>query len=371
MESNNFWFGKRVLVTGGDGFVATHLIYELLKKGAYVIATMRHKRPLSNLEILKKSEPHLQAPDMEYCDLLDFHDVRRICDRHQVDTIFHLAASAIVSDAANSPMSTIENNVMSTLNMLEVSRVNKIPRVMIASTDKAYGDHASDTLEGLPYKEHYSLRGLDVYSSSKVCTDMISQTYAFQFKLPVIIVRSCNIFGPGDFNFTRLIPKTIMSLLSDKAPVINQGNENVLREYIYIDDVVGAYMFLAEQTESYYGSDNINMPRSGKMTYGWNAFNVGSFTSESDKVPSDYDNIKSVQNVIDMLRAKVKDIDPVIIEKPANFIEIPNQYLDSSKINKLGFNTQVSFEQGIDKSIKWYSDNYEYLKKIAYKYINR
>ena len=306
---------------------------------------------------------------MEFCDLLDYDEIRRICDRHQIDTVFHLGATAIVSAAANSPMSTIENNVMGTLNILEVARVSGISRVLIASTDKSYGDHATDSYEKLPYKESYALRGLDVYSSSKVCADMIAQTYALQFKLPVIICRSSNIYGPGDLNFTRLIPRTAMRLMSGKPPVINIGNENVLREYIYVEDVVDAYLLLAEKTESYYGSDHSNMPRSGTDTYGWPAFNVGSYTEDELSDISKCSSIKSVASLITILRKQVKDIEPVTIPKPENFIEIPDQYIDASKLFALGFKPKVSFEDGIEKTTAWYKENFSKLEKFAGKYL--
>jgi len=371
MENNNFWFGKRVLITGADGFVGSHLIKDLLQKNAVVVGTIRHRRPLSTLSLILEKDSEILTPDVEQCNLLDINDIRRLCDRHQIDTIFHLAASAIVSDAANSPMTTIENNVLSTLNILETARINNIPRVLIASSDKSYGDHATDDLEKLPYKENYALRGLDIYSASKVCTDMLAQTYAFQFKLKVLITRSCNIYGPGDLNFTRLIPRTIMSLLANKPPVINLGNENVLREYIYVKDVVNAYTFLAENLEDYYGPDSKNMPKTGKEPYGWAAFNIGTYTGEKLKNLTQCDNIKSVLDVISLLRKKIKDINPIVIEKPANFIEIPNQFLDASKIINLGFKPKTNFADGIRYSIEWYKNNFTYLEKIAAKYINR
>ncbi len=368
MGNGNFWFGKRVLITGADGFVAAHLIKKLLSLDAVVVATVRHNRPLKTLDLLQ-DEIISRQPDIEFCDLLDYDTVRRICDRHQIDTIFHLAATSIVSAAANSPMSTIENNVMGTLNILEVARVSGIPRVLIASTDKSYGDHATDTNEKLPYKENYSLRGLDVYSSSKVCADMIAQTYAFQFKLPVLVCRSSNIYGPGDLNFTRLIPRTVMRLMSNKPPVINIGNENVLREYIYVEDVIDAYLLMSEKMEEYYGKNHSNMPNSGSETYGWPAFNVGSYTPKELADITKCSSIKSVSSLISLLREQVKDIEPIIIPKPANFIEIPDQYIDASKLFALGFEPKVTFEEGIKRTIDWYKDNFSKLEKFAGKYL--
>lgn len=370
-ENKSFWFGKRVLVTGGDGFVASHLIKELLRLEAYVVTTIRHNRPLMTLELLNDGAPLTHKPDLEYSNLLNHQEVRRICDRHQIDTIFHLAATAIVSDAANSPLSTAENNIIPTLNLLEVARINKIPRVIIASTDKSYGDHASGDVEALPYQESYSLRGLDVYSASKVCADMLAQTYAFQFKLPVVVTRSCNVYGPGDLNFTRLIPRTIMRLLANEAPVINLGNEKVLREYIYVKDTVNAYLILGEKIKDYYGEDNKNMPGSGPLAYGWPAFNFGTYTKEQLKNLPACDNVKSVSDVIGIICKKMSEIAPVTIGKPDNFIEIPDQYLDSSKIQKLGFKPQTTFEAGITETIEWYKNNLKHLQKNAAKYTSK
>lgn len=366
----HFWYGKRVLVTGGDGFLASHLIKQLISFGACVTATVRHARPLNTLRLIQEElGPEAARPDIEHCNLLDFFALRRICDRHQIDTIFHLAASAIVSDAANSPMSTIENNVVGTLNILEVARINNIPRLIIASTDKSYGDHANDTLEKLPYRENYALRGLDVYSASKVCTDVLSQTYSYQFKLPVAILRPCNMYGPADLNFSRLIPRSIMCLLSGRAPHINQGNADVLREYMYIEDVVQGYLLVGEKISEIYGEQNKNMPKHGKETYGWAAFNLGSYTAEELQDISQCDKIRSVTTVIDLLREKIKNIEPIVKEKAANFIEIPDQYLDASKLRQLGFKPQANFEEGLDKTINWYKTNFKDLAGLAERYV--
>ena len=262
-QVENFWYGKNVLITGGDGFVASNLAADLIRRESNVVVVLRHQRPLSTLKLLGLSGA---VPDVEYSDLSDFLAVQQLCNRHRIDTVFHLAASAIVSDASRAPMSTIRNNIISTLNILETARINHIPRVLIASSDKCYGDHAdADDPERLPYRENQGLRGLDVYSASKVCADMIGQTYALQFQLPVIIVRSCNIYGPGDLNFTRLIPRTILRLFSDLDPVINEGNARVLREYIFIDDLIKAIRFLAEHVAEHYKN---GMPRTGRATYG-------------------------------------------------------------------------------------------------------
>jgi CDP-glucose 4,6-dehydratase len=360
----DFWYGKRVLITGGDGFVASNLAQSLMAQGAVVTITVRHSRPVPTSGLLGYEE----RPDIEVCEMNDYPQIQRVCNRHQIDTIFHLAASAIVSDAANAPMSTFQNNIDPTLNLLEAARVNNIPRVLIASTDKSYGDHAdSDDPEPLPYREQHALRGMDVYSASKACADLMAQTYAFQFKLPVLIVRSCNIYGPGDLNFSRLIPRTSLRLMADSAPVINLGNAHVLREYIYVEDLVEAYMYLAENMERHYGEP---MPRTGRATYGWSAYNVGSYESGSGRPVSDFDSIQSVSGVIDTVQQVLgKTLEPITIPKPDNFIEIPDQFLDSQKLHDFGFVPQVGFTKGIERTVEWYAENQDLLAKLGNRYL--
>jgi CDP-glucose 4,6-dehydratase len=371
-HNGDFWFGKNVLITGGDGFVASNIASFLIKMNANVVVVVRHQRPISTLKLLGLDDV---LPDIEQSDLSDLMSVRKICDRHQIDTIFHLAASSIVSDASQAPLTTCENNILPTLNILETARINEIPRILVASSDKSYGDHADiNDPERIPYKEYYSLRGLDIYSASKVCLDIISQTYALQFRLPVISVRACNIYGPGDLNFTRLIPKTILRLLMDYSPVINLGNAGVLREYIYVEDVVRAYLFLAENVEQHY-KDLENIPKTGLSTYGWSAYNVGSYDFSNNKGldPKECPNIKSVADVIGILQIKLdkQNLKSIDIPKPVNFIEIPDQYLDSSKIINLGFEPQVSLDDGLDLAANWYRNNRDYFAKVAWKYLER
>ncbi|MBI5366416.1 MAG: NAD-dependent epimerase/dehydratase family protein [Planctomycetes bacterium] len=294
-----FWYGKRVLITGGDGFVASNLAASLMRKQATVVVSVRHQRPVSTLKLLGVGE----SPDIEHSDLHHSDAVQRICHRHRIDTIFHLAASAIVSSASSTPLPTLVNNILPTANILETARVLSIPRVVVASSDKAYGDHTdSDDPERIPYREGHALRGMDVYSASKVCADMICQTYALQFGLPVAVVRPCNIYGPGDLNFTRLVPRTVLRVLRGNPPVINQGNEDVLREYTHVEDVVRAYELIAEKLPEHCRSGR---PRSGRATYGWAAFNVGSYAPHGSFHPEREPNIRSVRQVISLITTQL------------------------------------------------------------------
>lgn len=357
-SSQKFWKNREVLITGAGGFVGSRLTKALLNLGATVIAVIS-KRAARQQLVLPIKDPRLQ---IIACDLTDFASIRALFSGKAIDTVFHLASSPIVSQAALKPWLTFQNNLLATANLLEACRLSGTKRVLLASSDKAYGDHARDELEGLPYKESYALRGLDIYSASKVCADTLAQAYAFQYKMLIGVLRCCNIFGPGDVNFTRLIPRTIMLLLSGHAPIIKAGHEKVLREYLFIDDAVRAYIFLAQRLESYYGRNFERMPKKGQKTYGWLAFNVGSYSQRQTKNLPACLNIRNVRQIIDLLSKKIRPILPKVIRRPSKFIEIPDEYLDSSKIMRLGFKTEVSLEDGIAESVIWYRKNFKNLK---------
>jgi CDP-glucose 4,6-dehydratase len=149
--------------------------------------------------------------------------------------------------------------------------------------------------------------------------------------------------------------------------VINLGNADVLREYIYIDDLIGAYMFLAENVDRHYATD---MPRSGRVTYGWSAYNIGSYAADAGIPVSDYDNIKSVRQVIDTLRAVTgSELEPRTIPKAENFIEIPDQFLDSRKLHAFGFKPSVGFTDGVRRTVEWYRENHELLTKLGARWV--
>ena len=190
-----FWEGKKVIVTGAAGFVGSRLCKRLLSLGAFVTAIDRKKPDpavyrLHDLELLEQNPNFI----MENNDLLAPDALQALFNKYHCDSVFHLAASAIVSQAAHSPSPTISSNVTGTLNVLEAARQAGCRRVLVASSDKTYGDHATDKLEPLPYQERYSLKGLDIYSASKVCADTLAQAYAFQYKMPIAILRCCNIY---------------------------------------------------------------------------------------------------------------------------------------------------------------------------------
>jgi CDP-glucose 4,6-dehydratase len=258
-------------------------------------------------------------------DLEDLTTVIRAINEYEVDTVFHLGAQTIVGTASRSPLSTFESNVRGTWNLLEACRIcpRLIQRVIVASSDKAYGAH-----ESLPYTEDIPLQGRFPYDVSKSCTDLISFSYHHTYGLPVAVTRCGNLYGGGDLNFNRLIPGTIRSVLQSERPVI-RSDGTFVRDYFYIRDAVLAYLALAERLPD--------------PAFVGQAFNFGTETPMA---------VTDVVNRILSVMGR-PDLEPVILNEASH--EIPHQYLDCSKARRmLDWRHDFTFEQGLMETVDWY-----------------
>jgi CDP-glucose 4,6-dehydratase len=319
--TNEFWSGKRVLVTGATGLVGSWLIKDLLAKGAFVVALVRDSDPQSEFF---RSGDYLKTSIVNGV-LEDFNACERAINEHDVNIVFHLGAQPLVGVANRSPWHTFETNIRGTYNLLEACRLHHklVERIVVASSDKAYG-----TQPILPYTEDMSLQGQYPYEVSKSCTDLITQSYFHTYNLPVTIARCGNIYGGGDLNWSRIIPGTIRSLFLGQRPVI-RSDGTFVRDYIFVQDVVNAYRCLAE-----------NLGKAG-VTGG--AFN---FSPEHPV---------SVIELVDLIRNLMgcEDLQPDI----QNVVqaEIHSQYLDSSKAEQtLGWTPQYTLQNGLTNTIEWY-----------------
>jgi len=257
-------------------------------------------------------------------DLADSRFLERVLAEYQIQTVFHLAAQTIVPIANNNPLSTFESNIAGTWNLLEACRhVKTVSAIVVASSDKAYGD-----VKELPYKETTSLDAIYPYDVSKACADMLSTSYAKSFDLPVAITRCGNFFGGGDLNWNRIIPGTIRSVIRGKTPVIRSDGK-LIRDYIYVEDAVSAYMSLAESLTS-------TQELKGE------AFN---FSNEAPK---------TVLELTEIILEKLgSNISPVV--QGINNGEIHSQFLDSTKARTvLGWSPKFGLNDGLTKTIKWY-----------------
>ncbi|MEG6522403.1 GDP-mannose 4,6-dehydratase [Desulfotomaculum sp. 1211_IL3151] len=315
------WIDKNVLITGCSGIIGSWLTKKLVEEGANVVGIMRDH--VGNKSIIQKDL--LNGIYVAYGDIGDFLFVNRVIAEYEIDTVFHLAAQTIVTIANRSPLSTFESNIKGTWTVLEACRLSPtVERVVVASSDKAYGDS-----DQLPYRENQPLRGKHPYDVSKSCTDLLAQSYYHTYKLPVVISRLANVYGGGDLNFNRIVPGSIKAVLGDRPPVI-RSDGSPLREYLYVEDAVAAYLSLAE-----------NLHRPDVMG---EAFNF------APNRP--YSVIEIVEQII---RLTGKDIVPTILGGNSLGGEIFNQYSDSRKAREL-LDWQPSWDlaKGLVRTLEWY-----------------
>ncbi len=313
-----FWTGRNVFVTGATGLLGSALVEELLDRGARCVCLVRDWVPQSRFV----GERMLDRAVVVRGELEDFQLMLRAINEHEIDSIFHLGAQAIVGTAHRSALSTFEANVRGTWNLLEacVQCPKRIERVVVASSDKAYGVH-----ETLPYTEDAPLQGRFPYDVSKSCADLIAFSYFHTHRVPVAVTRCGNLFGPGDLNFNRLIPGTIRSALADESPII-RSDGTFVRDYFFVRDAADAYLTLAERLPEVAGE----------------AFNFGA------EVP-----LSVIQVVERILALMGKDLVPTILNEATH--EIPAQYLDCTKAReRLQWKPPRTLEQGLGETVEWY-----------------
>ena len=190
MDNTNFWQDRPTLVTGGTGLVGSWLVEKLISARADVVCIIRDWVPQS--ELIRSG--NCKKIKVVNGDIRDQAFLERVLGEHEIDTVIHLAAQAIVSIANRNPVSTFETNIGGTWCLLEACRRSaSVKQIVVASSDKAYGDQ-----EVLPYDEQTPLQGQHPYDVSKSCADLISHTYAKTYKLPVAITRCGNFYGGGD-----------------------------------------------------------------------------------------------------------------------------------------------------------------------------
>jgi len=316
-----FWRDRPVAVTGATGFLGTHLTATLVGLGAKVVVLTRDQVPPSTLS--RGWWPRVSSVTGAAEDQLV---VERLLGDYDVATVFHLAAQTQVGVANRNPVPTYESNVRGTWAMLEAVRHNPtVKQVIIASSDKAYGAQPV-----LPYSEDMPLLAINPYDVSKACADLISASYAHTYGTPVTITRCGNFFGPGDFNWERLVPGTIRSLFRGERPII-RSDGTMTRDYLYVVDGVLAYLQLAEclaKDESLAGE----------------AFN---FSTERPL---------TVLELVDLLQqATGTDLKPDVRGTATH--EIDHQFLSAAKARRMiGWVPRYTMEQATVETVAWYRD---------------
>jgi CDP-glucose 4,6-dehydratase len=311
----------RALVTGARGFAASWLAKALLESGSEVSSIDREGASPSGLDLQGI------AGDVNDVvgDLRDFDAVHGLLTDARIDSVFHLAAQAIVGDANASPVPTFETNIEGTWVLLEACREAGVELVVVASSDKAYGPH-----EQLPYTEDSALQPVFPYDVSKAATDLIARSYWHTYRLPVAVTRFANLYGGGDRNFSRLIPETVTGVLDGRSPVI-RSDGSPERDFLHVEDAAQAYLAVARALSN------------GEV--GGEAFNAG------------WGRPHPVREVIDLIcELGPGDVEPDYQGTGNPSGEIDRQFLDSTKIReRIGWEPQIDLREGLKRTLEWYA----------------
>ena len=317
-----------ILVTGSEGFIGNAMVGRLKYEGNLVVGIdqkKNHKHKVSH------------APDVSIIgDIRDYKLMMQIIADYEIDEIYHFASKAIVKTCLNDPYGTYDNNISGTVSLLEACRNSgqKVKNIVISTSDKAFGESP------VPYTEDTPVRPLYSYDTSKACQQLISISYSKNYGLPVKVVACGNVYGPGDNNFSRIIPKTVRNLDSGELAILYSGSENHIREWVYIDDAVEAFFIVGRQGKSgeVYCCGDTEHVRTGEL--------VRKICELMGKDP-----LTSVK----------------VIEKDAHFKEISEQYLDATKIRAIGWRYKVSLNEGLRRSIEYYANGFANREEIIIK----
>ena len=319
-SSPSYWLDRPVFVTGCSGFLGSWLTIALVDAGAAVVGLIRDTGPFSHL----RWSGYRDRIGVVHGDVTDYGLVERALNEYEIDTVFHLAAQTIVPIANRAPLSTFETNIKGTWTVLEAARRSpKVTRVVIPSSDKAYGAH-----DQLPYTEDAPLLGCHPYDVSKVCADFIARTYVATYNMPIVVTRCANLYGGGDLNWSRIVPGTARSVLRGEQPIV-RSDGTPLRDYLYIRDAVHAYLTLAEHLD--------------EPAVRGEVFNFGMDGPKSV--------LEMVQGIIAV--SDYPDLKPVVLANAPH--EIQAQYLDSGKAHRrLGWTPHYSLQEGLRETLAWY-----------------
>ena len=323
-----FWSGKTVFVTGATGFLGGWLIRRLLECDAHVVALVHSLKP--NSQFFLESFNESASVSVYQGDVADQDLIEEIFAQHPIEVFFHTAYGADVHRVLEEPLDCFRSSAISTwqiLDFLKKDHPNCIS--VISSTDKVYGRQPT------PYLESFPLQPLHPYEVAKASQDQTAQCYGKVFKCPVAVTRCGNFFGGYDFNFTRLIPGVVQSIIQGETPTL-RSNGRFTGDFLYIEDAVEAQLLLAQQLsedEALYGE----------------AFNF----SYGDQI-----------EVLDIVKqiCRLLDVPTDVVTNENSSVEIRDMNLSCEKAAQdLDWKPSYNFTTGLERTVSWYREYFSEL----------
>jgi dTDP-glucose 4,6-dehydratase len=320
---------KKVLVTGAGGFIGSHLVEALVKKGAKVKAFVRYNSK-NNWGWLEQSA-YKDKIEIYTGDIRDFDSTKTALQECEV--VFHLAALIGIPYSYLSPLAYIKTNIEGTYNVLQAAKENNLERVVITSTSEVYG-----TAQYTPIDEQHVLQPQSPYSSSKIAADNLALSYYYSFGLPVTIVRPFNVYGPRQ-SARAVIPTIITQLLNGK--LVKLGSLDTTRDYTYVTDTAQGFIKIAE-ANSLIGEET----------------NIGQNLSFSIKQIYDY-----CQSILGTSAEIETDEQRIRPEKS----EVQRLLCENIKLLKhTDWQPEFSGLSGLIKTIEWFKENESLYKSNIY-----
>lgn len=324
--------GKKVLVTGAEGFIGSHLTERLVELGAKVTALVQYNS-FNNWGWIDTFDNEVKdSINVVTGDIREYDNIKRIIKGQ--DVVFHLAALIAIPYSYLSPMAYIRTNVEGTTNILEACKEYGVEKIIHTSTSETYG-----TAQYVPIDENHPLQGQSPYSASKIAADKMAESYYRSFNVPVAIIRPFNTYGPRQ-SARAVIPTIITQILSGNKE-IRLGSLTPTRDFNYVKDIAEAFIKVAE-------SD---------MT-------IGEVVNAGSNYEISIGNL--VNRIIHIIGRKIEivcDKERIRPEKS----EVNRLWADNTKIRKLtGWKPKYTLDEGIKETVEWLKDNMKYYKPDIY-----
>jgi NAD dependent epimerase/dehydratase len=314
--------GTRILVTGADGFIGSHLTEALVSAGGEVTALAQYNSFDSHGWLDDLPEPVRERINLVRGDVRDAAFVDRLVHGHEI--VFHLAALIAIPHSYVAPQSYVETNVLGTLNILEAARQHGTERIVHTSTSEVYG-----TALAMPINESHPLQGQSPYSASKIAADMMAEAFAKSFGVPIVVLRPFNTFGPRQSE-RAIIGTIIRQVLDPSCSTIMVGDATTVRDLTFVTDTAAAFMAAG---------------RSENLEYG-QPYNAG-----SERAIMVGDLINLIVELVSCRKPVVQDSKRL---RPQNS-EVRALLADCTRFRRAtGWSPRVNLREGLERTVEWW-----------------